>query len=202
MLTVKIDRQWEPEDFIEVLQGIESLYYKALGLRHRPFVPEIYFIERHLPFTSYDDRLNLLNEWLLRESRLTIYADMRLLVRRIDYASPGSIDLIGIGKAIEAIDKIVGRLIEHQTGRRKRKESDKQAKIDTKIKEIELAEKRESLRAIQIANARELLTLGREFPEEIEEIFVPLAVRDQEKISSRIAERKVIGTKRSKSEAD
>lgn len=202
MLTLKIDRQWEPEDFIEVLQGVESLYYKAIGYRYRPFVPEIYFMERHHPFTSYDERLNLLNNWLLQESRITIYADMRLLVRRIDYASPGSIDLIGVGKAIEAVDKIIGRLIEYFTERRKRREGDKQARIDTEIKEVELAKERESLRAIQIANARELLSLRREFPDEFEEILVPLAVRDQEKISSRIAERKLIGTKHSKSEAD
>jgi hypothetical protein len=29
MLRLEIDGKWEPEDFIEVLKGVESLYYKA-----------------------------------------------------------------------------------------------------------------------------------------------------------------------------
>jgi len=198
MLSLKIERQWEPEDFIEVLHGMESLYYKAIMSRRGPFIPELYFVERHYPFSSYDDRLNALNEWLLKEARMTASADMRLLIRRIDYASPGSIDFVGIGKALEAVDKTLGRLIDFFTERHKRKESDKQAKIDTGIKEIELAKEQESLRALQIANARELLALRRDYREELEEILVPLAVRDQEKLSSRIAEQKLVGTKQSK----
>ena len=33
MLKFKIDGRWEPEDFIEVLTAVESLYYKAVVAR-------------------------------------------------------------------------------------------------------------------------------------------------------------------------
>jgi hypothetical protein len=202
MLRLKIDRQWEPEDFIEVLEATESLYYKALGYRRRPFAPEIFFLERRGSFLSYDERLDSLNDWLLKEHRMTTHAEIRLQIKCIEYASPGGIDFAGLGQAMEAIDRSIGRMIEFFTERRKRREGDKQAKLETSIKEIELAKEQESLRAIQIANAREILSLRREYPDELEELLLPLAVRDQEKLASRIAEQKLVGVKRIKGGTD
>ena len=196
MLRLKIEGNWEPEDFIEVLQATESLYYKALPRRHRPYYPELLLFERRTPFSSYDDQLNYLNDWILKEARMTAYGQQRLMVSRIEYASPGGIDLVGIGKALEAVDKIVGRLIDFYADRNLRKERDKQAALDTQIKEVELEKERESLRSMQIENARELLRIEREYPRELEELLLPLAVRDQEKLTSRIADQKLIGVRR------
>ena len=44
MLRLEIDGKWEPEDFIEVLTGVESLYYKAALNRRFPYEPPFYLV--------------------------------------------------------------------------------------------------------------------------------------------------------------
>ena len=195
-LTLKIDGKFEPEDFVDILEAIESLYYKATDHRRRFYLPELYYFERRASSQSYADRLDAANQWLLKEARMTTYGENRLFVSRITYASPGGMDFTGIGKALEAIERVIGRLIDFFTERHKRRETDKQATLDTHIKEIEVEKERETLRAIQIENARELLALRRDFPDELQEILLPLAVQDQERISNQIAEGRLIGVER------
>jgi len=44
MLHFEIDGHWEPEDFIEVLKGIESLYYKAVLNRRFRLEPPLFLV--------------------------------------------------------------------------------------------------------------------------------------------------------------
>lgn len=95
MLRLDIEGRWEPEDFIEVLKGLESLYYKAIA-----GVPLFY----ELPLFPYEwarfsgsvqEQLDRSNDWLLDWARTTAPGESRLSLTRIEYASPGGIDLVG-----------------------------------------------------------------------------------------------------------
>lgn len=196
MLRMKIDGNWEPEDFVALLEATESLYYKALSRPYRHHLHDFLLFERRRPFYSYDDQLDATNRYLLAESRNNLPGHSRILVRRVDYASPGKVDLIGIGEAFKSIEGIVDRLITFFTERNLRREKDKQARLDTSIKEIEIEKHRETLKSLQVDNARELLRLRREFPAELENMLVPLAVRDQERLTDLISQQKLIGVRR------
>lgn len=194
MLRLEIDGHWEPEDFIELLEGIESLYYKIVMDSRSRFYFEWEVYRRDLG--SFEDRIKDSNDWLLAEARSRAAGYERIYVKAINYASPGEVDLVGLGKAMEAIERIIGRLIDFIQGRRKRREEDEQAAIQTQIKGIELGKERESLRAMQVQNAREILALRRDFPEHLNETLIPLLVDDQNKIIDRIAQGKLIGVSR------
>jgi hypothetical protein len=57
---------------------------------------------------------------------------------------------------------------------------------------IETERRRESLRSLQLKNAKEELKLRREFGGRAVNPLVPLAVRDQQRLSTRIAEGKIV----------
>jgi hypothetical protein len=199
MLTLEIDGYWEPEDFIEVLTAIESIYYKiALKSQRLLPSPDYYFFER--PYADIlEHRIDHLNAWTLNEARMRAYGHQRIQVARIQYASPGGIDLVGLGEACKAIDSIIARLITFFTERNMRKEKDKQATIETEIKQIELEKEKESLRALKIKNAREVIEILDVRPE-FRDVLIPLLIRDQDKLAPRIAEGKIIGVKRTDKE--
>jgi hypothetical protein len=113
-------------------------------------------------------------------------------VRRLSYASPGGIDLLGIGKALEVVSNSIGQMIMYFDERHLRRERDQQATLETEAKRIELEKERENLRALKIKNAQDALNLFREYPDDKEQL-IPLLVRDQDALSIRIAERKLIG---------
>lgn len=69
MLRLEIDGKWEPEDFIEVLTGVESLYYKAALVRRVFHEPLFYWFDRPYVPGSFDDHLNQTNDWLLARAR-------------------------------------------------------------------------------------------------------------------------------------
>jgi len=192
MLRLEIDRRWEPEDFIEVLKGVESLYYKAVVRRAYPFEPPFFWPERSSLALSFDEHVDLSNDWLLARARATVRGSSRMRVARIAYGSPGGIDLVGLGEACKAIEGIVDRLIRFFTERHIRRERDRQETIETARKETELEREQESLRALKIENARSIMALRREYPEASEDLFIALVVRDQDKLVPRIAERKLV----------
>ncbi|WP_420347614.1 hypothetical protein [Pelagibius sp.] len=192
MLRLEIEGRWEPEDFIEVLKGIESLYYKAALGRRFPYEPPFFWFERSSPAFSFDEHLSLSNDWLLAQARTTAQSYRRLRVARIDYASPGGIDLVGLGEACKALEGIIDRLIKYFTERELRRERDKQAKVETALKETELEKEQETLRALKLENARTILTLRRDFPEVPEDVLLALIAQDQDKLIPRIAERKIV----------
>lgn len=199
MLRVEIDDVWEPQDFVDVLESIESLYYIAAPpITWRddlPYPPpwRRYYGLGDPQMASYD--VEALNRRHLDIARRIAPPELRVIVDQIQYASPGSVDLAGIGKACEAIAGIIDRLIKFVTEREKRKQEDKQAKITTKIKKVELDERRESLRALKLKNARELLALRSEYRDIIDEHYLALADRNQDKLLERIVEGKIVGAK-------
>ena len=192
MLRLEIKERWESEDFIEVLKSIESLYYKA-AIGH-PFSDDLrcFWFERSMPAFSFDQYLDFSNDWLLSYARATVQSDRRLGITRIEYASPGGIDLVGLGEACKALEGIIDRLIKFFTDRDLRRERDKQAKIETALKETELEKEQENLRALKLENAQRIWSLRRNYPEAAEDPFLALINQDQDKLISRIAEGKIV----------
>lgn len=196
MLTLQIDGRWEPEDFIEVLTAVESIYYKVAVARRYSFDRGFYWFEDRAAFSSYEEHLDAVNRWILTRSRDVAPQYLRLQVARIQYASPGGIDLVGLGEACKAVEGIVDRLLKFFTERTLRRERDRRSQIATEIKGVEHEKEIENLRGLKIRNAREILELRRDFPEVPDELFVALLNRDQEKLIPRIAEGKLIGVTR------
>ncbi|HEY1755040.1 MAG TPA: hypothetical protein VGG72_06560 [Bryobacteraceae bacterium] len=197
MPRLKIDGSWEPEDFIEVLKGVESLYYKVAIDHRSPYDPPFSLARPYLPI-SFDEYLNLSNDWLLGRAlaRAGARGSHRMRVARIHYASPGKIDLVGLGEACRAIEGIVDRLVKFFTERELRREAANQANIETLRKQVELEKDGESLRALKIENARSILTLRRDFHDVPQDHIVALIGNDQDRLIPRIAEQKIIGVKR------
>jgi hypothetical protein len=194
MLRLEIEGSWEPQDFIEVLQSIESFYYKIAlreirGYRYRrPYLDELPLIDGFVPFES---SLDLVNQNLVRRARYEARAFERLKVLRIDFASPGNIDLLGIGKVVEVVANSIGRMATYYDDRHLRRERDAQASLETERIRIELEKERESLQSLKIENAFRALEMVERFPEERESLL-PLLVRDQDFLSNRIADGKLI----------
>lgn len=177
-----INGHWEPNDFIEVFQSIESLYYMALQQKDHRYHdrPRYAFHDgEDLRFTSYTAYLDAANRTMLERARLITPKRARLYVERIDFASPGGIDFAGFGQAVEAVDRLIGSLFDAVYGRRIRKEKDMQASIETETM-------RQNLLSMKIDNARNLLELRRDFPED--EHLIAIAVRDQDMLGERMAE--------------
>lgn len=188
MLRLEIDGRWEPEDFIEVLKGVESLYYKAALARRYPkfpYEPPFYWRDREYLPISFDDHLNLTNDWLLARARAVARGNFRLKVARVSYASPGGIDFAGLGQACSAVKDVILAIVKHCGERELRRQADKQARVETSMKE-------ESLRAMKIENARKLLEIQRDFPDVPEDIFISLIGNDQDRLIPRIAEGKLV----------
>lgn len=206
LLTLHIDNVWELSDFVDALQSVESMYYKLEASKHRkpfrlwPGYPSGYFyLDRELPFErSYTEQLDNLNRFLCERARHETLSPEKLLVKRIQYASPGSIDLLGIGKVCEVMADAIGQIVTFYDERHIRRERDEQASLETEQKRIEIDRDRETLRSLQIQNARDMLELKRDFPDHELEIMVPLLVRDQELLSELIADGRLIGAETKK----
>jgi hypothetical protein len=195
VLRLEIEGSWEPEDFIEVLTGVESLYYKA-ALSRRLLRKSLYFWMEHFWFErptvamSFGEYVDFSNDWLLTRARTIARSPSRLRVARIKYASPGGIDLVGLGEACKAVERIIDRLIKFfdKDDREIRRQGAKQAQIETAMKE-------ESLRSLKIENARAILELHRDYPDMPDEILTALITHDQDKLIPRIAERKLVAVR-------
>ena len=138
MLRLELNGAWEPEDFIEVFRGIESLYYKAAvdGLMSTksswPLFGPRWFS------SSFFGYLDEANEWFVSQARMTAIPHVRMSVARIDYASPGSIDLLGFARALEVVCDAIGRIVVYYSERDQRRERDRQTRIETEIRQTEL----------------------------------------------------------------
>ncbi|MCZ0953139.1 MAG: hypothetical protein OXQ89_04120 [Rhodospirillaceae bacterium] len=195
MLRLELNGVWEPEDFIEVFSGMESLYYKAAITRSLSSQSSWPLFGRPWLSPSFRDHLEEANCWFVSQARAMAMPDVRMTVARIEYASPGSIDLLGFGKALEVVCDAVARIVVFYSEGDLRQERDRQARIETDIKQTELEMARESLRAIKLDNARKIMEMSREFPDWSEEMLVSLAVNDQDKLIPCISERKLTGIK-------
>lgn len=187
MMRLYINGRWEPRDFIETFEAMESLYYIALNYRgHPPYYADEYhfFGGSDYRSSSYEDYLEGANRWMLARARRVVPAGARLYVKRVEFASPGGIDFAGLGQATDAVDRLAGRLIDFFTGRGLRREKVAQAHIETEMME-------QSLASLKIDNARKLLELRRDFPDD--EHLIALAVRDQDKLADKIAQGLITG---------
>lgn len=181
-MRLNINGHWEPVDFIETFEAIESLYFMSLQQMEGRFHerPQLSFYEgEDLRFSSYEAYLDAANKMMLERARRTTPKSTRLYIRRINFASPGGIDFAGFGQAMESVDRIVGRLVSFFTEKRVRAEKSLQAGIETDVA-------RQNLLTLKIENARRLLELRRDFPED--EHLIAIAVRDQDRLGERIAE--------------
>lgn len=201
MLSLEIDGRWEPQDFIEILGAIESFYYKLAQERWHRFRSPFWLDDEYLFFErerfgvlSFEADLDRLNERMLERARYETPSHKRLSVRRIQYASPGGIDLLGIGKVVETLANSIGRMKAYFDEAHLRTERDAQATLDTELKRIEIEKERESLQALKIRNAQDALQLLDAHPD-MHEALVPLLVRDQDAIANRLAERKLISAR-------
>ena len=201
MLRLEIDGRWEPQDFIDILRAVESFYYKLAQRRlHRfgfPFwLDEDYPIwtRERFGFGSFEAALDHMNERLLERARYETPSYRRLSLARIQYASPGGIDLLGIGRVFETLANSIGRMKTYFDEAHLRSERDTQASLDTELKRIEIEKERESLQALKIRNAQEALQLLDSHPD-MRDALVPLLVRDQDAIANRLAERKLISAR-------
>ncbi|WP_027062857.1 hypothetical protein [Mesorhizobium loti] len=201
MLSLEIDGRWEPQDFIEVLGAIESFYYKLVQERLHRFRPPFWLDDEYLLFErerfgvlSFEAALDQLNARMLERARYETPSYRRLSVGRIQYASPGGIDLLGIGKIVETLANSIGRMKTYFDEAHLRSERDAQASLDTELKRIEIEKDRESLQALKIRNAQDALQLLDSHPD-MHDALVPLLVRDQDAIVSRLAERKLISAR-------
>ncbi|MGK9338020.1 hypothetical protein [Sinorhizobium meliloti] len=209
MLEIKIDGRWEPSDFIAIFQSIESFYYKIAIASHRR--------DYDLPYWLYDDYerwafrrfdgvpfevvLDRINFRMLERARYQTPAHLRIAVAKIQYASPGGIDLLGIGKVFETLSNSIGRMKSYYDDAALREERDAQAALDTQLKKIEVEKEKENLQALKIKNAEDALRILDARPE-LREALVPLLVRDQDAISGLIAEQKVISARVSDSDQE
>lgn len=101
----------------------------------------------------------------------------RIFIKSINFSSPGKIEFEGFSGAIEAVDKIIGRLIKLVTERKIRKENDKQAMERTKLLETQvllekqkldlhdsdIAKRNAEVLQMQIKSARDALKLSEEW---------------------------------------
>jgi len=201
MLSLEIEGRWEPQDFVEVLGSIESFYYKLAQMRRHRFrayfrrEDDYFFLERErLSASSFEVVLDRLNARMLQQARYETQSFRRLSVGRIQYASPGGIDLLGIGKIFETLANSIGRMKTYYDEAHLRSERDTQASLDTERKRIEIEKERESLQSLKIRNAQDALQLLASHPD-AHDVLVPLLVRDQDAIASRLAERKLISAR-------
>lgn len=135
------------------------------------------------------------NTWFLAEARAIALPHERLRIARVSYGSPGSIDLLGIGKVFEVLVNVFARSVAYFDERDLRRERLKQAKLETRKAEIELEWEKESVRALKLENARMLLEIRQDYPDWSEDHFLLLAVGDQDKMWPQISEGKLVGAK-------
>lgn len=201
MLKLYIDNSWEPNDFVELMQCTESMYYKLYAprryrsfFRYSPFFEPDLFLDRRPTYgQSYEETLDRMNRALCEQARFESSGPERLIVKSIRYSSPGGVDLLGLGKACESIANAVGKIVSYYDDRHLRRERNKQASIQTEQKRVEVERDSESLKSLKIQNARAMLELERDFPDEARDVLLPLLVRDQDALSDLIADGRLIG---------
>jgi hypothetical protein len=201
MLRLEIGGRWEPQDFIEILRAIESFYYKLARERWYRFRSPVWldddyslWASERFGVLSFEAALDRLNERMLERARYEAPSSRRLSVVRIQYASPGSIDLLGIGRVLETLANSIGRMKTYFDETHLRSERDQQASLDTELKRIEVEKERETLQALKIKNAQDALRLLESHPD-MHDTLVPLLVRDQDAIANRLAERKLLSAR-------
>lgn len=199
MLQIKIDGRWEPNDFIKFFYSVESFYYKlatagfstSYGMPYWLYDDHERWAFGRLDSAPFEITLDRINLHILERERYRTPAPTRMTVSKIQYASPGGIDFLGIGKVFETLSDSIGRMKSYYDDAGVRRERDAQAALDTQLKRIEVEKEWENLQALKIKNAEEALRVIDARPE-LKDALVPLLVRDQDAIAGLISERKII----------
>jgi hypothetical protein len=199
MLKLEIGGRWEPHDFVEIFRSVESFYYKLALARFRDrYDLPFWFQDDYQSWTfsrfdglPFEVALDRINERMLERARYQTPARLRLNVVRIQYASPGGIDLLGVGKVIETVADSIGRMKSYYDDAPLRRERDRQATLETELKHLQIEQERENLQALKIKNAENALRVLETRPE-LRDALLPLLVRDQDAIATRIADQKLI----------
>jgi hypothetical protein len=172
-LRLQIRGRWPAEDMAILLHDVSGLYNIRLALSFEPRL--LRYGYRYRPWGPEPWR-ELLSEPL----------GAPLEVRRVSYASPGFIDLSGVGEAVEQVRILIDNLIVNfkQTRRRAKLENDK---------------READVQAQRLENARNFLQLTGEardlgFEEElIAEYFLHQVDGAQERILRQIERRSLTG---------
>ena len=198
ILRVKVDGFWEPEDFIDTFKGIESFYYKSAiwGSVSDSYRYRYLMIDRYPFYSPIEDSKKRINDEIISEARILVKPAQRIIVDRIEYGSPGSIDFLGLGKLLEVFLNAIGSTVKYFGEKDLRKEQARQSAIQTEIM-------KDNLRTIRRDNVdktldiiRKMYNLDRDHPgwhEEFEDRLRLLLAIDLEKIDRVIAERKITG---------
>ena len=186
-LRLHIAEKWEPADYISAFSAIQSIYYKIVVFDHEwEFQSRRSRWRSQYPVRGPLPELAEINDSYVRSRMELADYHNRLIVDRISHASPGFMDFLGFGEGLQAIDSMLGRLIDVLTLRKQRIEADHQAKVRTEYD-------RQNLNTIKIENARKLLELRRDFPDIDDSLLLSLLVHDQTQLESLIAKGLITG---------
>ena len=144
---------------------------------------------------TFEEQVEQANRWFLSEARTFAHPQERLWVARIEYGSPGSIDLLGVGMVCKELANAIRRSVTFFAERELRRERVNQAKLETRKKELALESQEESIRALKLKNAQSILQIRRDILELRDDALLHLAVSDQDKILRLISEKKLVGAK-------
>lgn len=155
----KIEGSWSAEEMGRLLVAISDLYdlrlllellndeWRLLDRYYDEFVHRFPFPSRRrrrflsigpMPW-DFAAVLPVLDEPHLTRISNLLEPEERLQVRRVSYASPGSIDLVGIGAVVGHIKDFVLKLIEREDSKRSRELSDEQMSLENDRRRIENA---------------------------------------------------------------
>ena len=188
MLRIHVSKKWEPQDYLNAISAVEAIYYITVFADRLWFYDEMLFSIRKRYREPYLAHEYFVEEFL-KEARSVADTKQRLIVNEIRHASPGFIDFDGIGEIAKAMDQSLGRIIDVFSGRKRRKEFDKQEEIRTDII-------RENLNAIKIENARKLLELHKDYPEIASRYPIERALVDEQNKIENLAARGMITGRR------
>lgn len=177
-LHIKIDGTWTATDLSSFVTHLNRLYqyHMIIDMAYRDYRDlEEYFdfprpsrLRREFGYFRHAGFGPDVVEMILEEKEQleTMLTPKEMLhVDRIAYASPGSIDLTGVGKAVDALARFVQFLIEYCG--------------NSKMREIERDLKSEELREKRIENARRHMSALKEMGYSKTEIRRMIAVADE-----------------------
>jgi hypothetical protein len=169
LMRLHIAGNWTARDFSDLFAAISSLYeirflleLAAQDLREIEFLLEEGYFLRPGPRGSRYRRLlrtgfpmmpissvalfPLTDENALRQLRTFIHEEEALRVQRVEYASPGSIDLAGLGAVMGHIKDLVFKFVDRNDTKKKRHLEDERLLLENE--------------RLRIENAREFVALA------------------------------------------
>jgi hypothetical protein len=126
VLRVEIDGTWTAQEFADFFKSITVLYGLRTVLEIRP---------RERPW-GYDRNELALHEALIEALR-SLEPIEQLYVRRIQFASPGSIDLVGIGAIVGHVKDLLLRIIDLAVSAERRRLENEGLHIENERRRIE-----------------------------------------------------------------